>query len=60
MHYFICRGTVEEIIDALMEDKLGLSNTILAEGGEMLLTEISNDALLEMVRLDINSAIEEQ
>jgi non-specific serine/threonine protein kinase len=60
VHKFICRGTVEEKIDALIEDKLGLSNTILADGGETLLTEMSNDALLEMVKLDINSALEEQ
>ena len=60
VHKFICRGTVEEKIDAMIEDKLGLSNDILADGGEMLLTEMSNDALLEMVRLDINSAIDEQ
>ena len=60
VHKFICRGTVEEKIDAMIEDKLGLSNNILADGGEMLLTEMSNDALLEMVRLDINSAIDQQ
>lgn len=60
VHKFICRGTVEEKIDALIEDKLGLSNDILAEGGEMLLTEMSNDALLAMVKLDIGSAIDEQ
>jgi non-specific serine/threonine protein kinase len=60
VHKFICRGTVEEKIDALIEDKLGLSNTILADGGETLLTEMSNDALLEMVKLDINSALDEQ
>ena len=60
VHKFICRGTVEEKIDAMIEDKLGLSNDILVEGGEMLLTEMSNDALLEMVKLDIGSALDEQ
>ena len=60
VHKFICRGTVEERIDAMIEDKLGLSNTILANGGELPLTEMSNEALLQMVRLDINSAIDEQ
>jgi non-specific serine/threonine protein kinase len=60
VHKFICRGTVEEKIDAMIEDKLGLSNDILADGGEMLLTEMSDDALLEMVRLDIDSAMDEQ
>jgi hypothetical protein len=60
VHKFICRGTVEEKIDAMIEDKLGLSNDILADGGEMLLTEMSNDALLAIVKLDIGSAIDEQ
>ena len=60
VHKFICRGTIEEKIDALIEDKLGLSDTMLAEGGEMLLTEMSDDALLAMVKLDIDSALEEQ
>ncbi len=59
VHKFICRGTVEEKIDTLIEAKLGLSNDILASGGEMLLTEMSNDALLKLVSLDINSAIDD-
>ena len=60
VHKFICRGTVEEKIDAMIEDKLGLSNELLADGGEMLLTEMSDDALLAMVKLDIDSALDEQ
>lgn len=60
VHKFICRGTVEEKIDALIENKLGLSHTILEGGGETLLTEMSNDELLRLVALDINSAIDEK
>jgi SNF2 family DNA or RNA helicase len=60
VHKFICRGTVEEKIDAMIEDKLGLSNELLADGGEILLTEMSDDALLAMVKLDIDSALDEQ
>jgi len=60
VHKFICRGTVEEKIDAMIEAKLGLSNDILAGDGEMLLTEMSNDALLKLVALDIDSAIDEK
>ncbi len=59
VHKFICRGTIEEKIDALIESKLGLSNEILAGGGETLVTEMSNDALLRMVSLDIQSAMNE-
>ena len=60
VHKFICRGTVEEKIDALIEAKSGLSNSLLEGGGEMLLTELSNDALLQLVSLDINSALDEK
>lgn len=60
VHKFICRGTVEERIDAMIEDKLGLSNELLADGGELLLTEMSDDALMAMVKLDIGSALDEQ
>jgi non-specific serine/threonine protein kinase len=60
VHKFICRGTVEEKIDALIETKLGLSNNILEGGGEMLLTEMSNDELLRLVSLDIDNAMDEK
>jgi superfamily II DNA or RNA helicase len=57
VHKFICRGTIEEKIDAMIAAKLGLSNEILAGGGEMSLTEMSDDALLKLVSLDVNSAL---
>ena len=59
VHKFVCRGTVEEKIDALVEAKLALSNQVIEGGGEALLTELSNDALLRMVALDIGSAMGE-
>jgi hypothetical protein len=37
-----------------------LSTTLLTDGGEALLTEMSNEALLQMVKLDIHSALDEQ
>ena len=60
VHKFICRGTVEEKIDALIDAKLGLSNEILEGGGETLLTEMSNDELLRLVSLDIERAMDEK
>ena len=59
VHKFVCRGTIEEKIDAMITAKLGLSDDILADGGEKLLTEMSDDALLQMVALDINSAVDD-
>lgn len=60
VHKFVCRGTIEEKIDALIEAKLGLSNDILTGGGEVLLTEMSNDDLLNLVSLDIHSAVNDE
>ena len=56
---FVCRGTVEEKIDALIESKRGLSEGLLAGPGEINLTEMSSDALLQMVALDIHSAMKD-
>jgi superfamily II DNA or RNA helicase len=58
VHKFVCRGTIEERIDALINDKRSLAESVLgAEGGaETLLTEMSNAELLQFVALDLNSA----
>jgi non-specific serine/threonine protein kinase len=60
VHKFVCRGTVEEKIDALIENKLGLSSNILEGGEGALLTEMCNDELLRVVSLDIERAMTEQ
>jgi superfamily II DNA or RNA helicase len=58
VHKFVCRGTVEDKIDALIAQKSGLSRDLLDDaGGETLLTEMSNDQLLRFVALDINKAL---
>lgn len=54
VHKFICRGTVEEKIDALIEEKTNLADDILKDGAESMLTEMSNDELLKVVALDID------
>ncbi|MGH8296516.1 MAG: DEAD/DEAH box helicase, partial [Steroidobacteraceae bacterium] len=56
VHKLICRGTVEEKIDALIEAKTGLARDLLDEGGERLLTEMSDEELLGIVALDIHKA----
>ena len=56
VHKFVCRGTVEEKIDALIEAKRGLARELLEEGGERLLTELSDAELLATVALDIHKA----
>ena len=59
VHKFVCRGTVEEKIDELIAQKIGLSQELLDDrGGEVLLTEMDNQQLLQMVALDIHQAME--
>jgi SNF2-related domain/SNF2 Helicase protein/Helicase conserved C-terminal domain len=59
VHKFVCRGTVEERIDALIESKTNLSQQVVEGGGEVNLTELSQDDLLRLVALDIGSAMDE-
>ena len=58
VHKFVCRGTVEERIDALIAGKQQLSDEILSGGAESALTEMSNEELISMVSLDMRSAVE--
>lgn len=53
VHKFICQGTIEEKIDQLINDKKALAKEVLSGGNEIMLTELSNDELLQIVSLDI-------
>jgi non-specific serine/threonine protein kinase len=56
VHKFVCRGTIEERIDEVIESKRSLSDELLEGGGEKMLTEMSNDELLRFVALDLHRA----
>ena len=56
VHKFVCRGTVEERIDAMIEEKVGLSTDLLDNGTDSRLTEMSDEELLAVVALDVESA----
>ena len=57
VHKFVCRGTVEERIDAMIQDKRQLAADLLdAAGAELRLTELSDAELLNLVRLDLTTA----
>jgi non-specific serine/threonine protein kinase len=58
VHKFVCRGTVEERVDELIAGKQKLSDQVLEGGAESSLTEMSNEELMAMVSLDLNSAVE--
>ncbi|MCA9186782.1 MAG: DEAD/DEAH box helicase [Pirellulaceae bacterium] len=56
VHKFVCRGTLEERIDELIQSKRKLSDTLFQADGELNLTEMSNDELMRFVALDINKS----
>jgi non-specific serine/threonine protein kinase len=60
VHKFVCRGTVEEKIDALIAEKRSLAADVLeGGGGEQLLTEMGDEQLLKLVSLDVRRAMDE-
>ena len=59
VHKFVCRGTIEEKIDALIDEKKELAESILGESGERLLTEMPDDELLRFVSLDLSRALDD-
>jgi SNF2 family DNA or RNA helicase len=59
VHKFLCRGTVEEKIDQLIDAKRQLSEDLLGGAAELLLTEMRNDELLKLVALDIRAATQD-
>jgi non-specific serine/threonine protein kinase len=54
VHKFICKGTVEEKIDALIEDKKKLAGEIVPSAAENWITELDNRQIKDMFRLTIN------
>ena len=59
VHKFVCRGTVEEKIDRMIEDKRQLAGDFLSVGAEAVLTEMKNEELLKLVSLDLAAAMKE-
>jgi len=61
VHRFVCRGTLEEKIDAMLTSKRALADAVLdAPGGaEVNLTALSDDELMKVVSLDLARALDE-
>jgi non-specific serine/threonine protein kinase len=59
VHKFVCRGTVEEKIDQMIESKQQLSKDLIEGGADLLLTELQDQELLKLVALDLNTALKE-
>ncbi len=48
VHKFVTKGTIEEKIDAIINEKQKLSGDLLSAGGEQWITEYTNEALLKI------------
>jgi superfamily II DNA or RNA helicase len=61
VHKLLCRGTLEERIDALIESKRHLSRQVVEADGDAgaALTELSNEEILRLVSLDVRTATAE-
>jgi superfamily II DNA or RNA helicase len=59
VHKFICRGTVEDKIDQMIESKQQLVGDLLGGGSEIVLTEMKDEDLLKLVALDLSAATKE-
>jgi SNF2-related domain/SNF2 Helicase protein/Helicase conserved C-terminal domain len=59
VHKFICRGTVEEKIDQMIESKRQLAGDLLGGGADIVLTEMKDEELLRLVALDLHAAMKE-
>jgi superfamily II DNA or RNA helicase len=59
VHKFVCRGTVEDKIDRMIEEKRQLAGDFLEGGADTMLTELKDDELLKLVALDLAAAMKE-
>jgi non-specific serine/threonine protein kinase len=60
VHKFVCKGTVEDKIDQMIESKKKLAGDFLEGGaGEVNLTEMNDKELLNLVALDLGAAMKE-
>jgi non-specific serine/threonine protein kinase len=59
VHKFVCRGTVEDKIDQMIESKSRLAGDFLEGGADVRLTEMDDKELLRIVALDLAAAARE-
>lgn len=52
VHKFVCQGTIEEKIDAMLASKRELAENVIGSGSENWITELSNEELFSLLRLE--------
>jgi hypothetical protein len=53
VHKFLTKGTIEEKIDQMLEEKSRLSQDVIVSSGEKWITEMKNDELVDLFALTI-------
>lgn len=53
VHKFITKGTIEEKIDDMIEEKMKLSGEIISDSKEELITQMDNKELIDLFRLKL-------
>jgi len=53
VHKFITKGTVEEKIDMMLEEKTALSENVLRSSNENWITEMDNEKILDLFKLSL-------
>ena len=53
VHKFLTKGTVEERIDMMLEEKSRLSEDVISSAGTAWMTEMENEELIDMFRLTL-------
>jgi superfamily II DNA or RNA helicase len=57
VHTFITSGTIEERIDTMLAEKRQFADDVLRSDSEVNLTELPDEELLQLVRLDVTRAL---
>ena len=53
VHKFVTRGTIEEKIDMMLEEKKEMADQVVSHSGETLITEMDNTRLMNLFKLTL-------
>ncbi len=53
VHKFLTKGTVEERIDMMLEEKSKLSRDVIGSAGDAWMTEMKDDELMDLFKLSL-------
>lgn len=53
VHKFVCKGTIEEKIDQMINSKKALADSVIGANSENWITELQGDDLMRLLRLEV-------